>query len=189
MNLEAMTNLEIRPEVREKLIYNLHRIEDHDQATAEHCVRVGLLAAEVSGIHRGILAEMGFMHDMGKISVDACLLNVASVTTEQYAAIKVHTRAGYALLKDELPYSACAAGKHHPSYAVQEYPISLNGRERELIARYVPIITLCDFYDALTTRNTAKYSYIDRKDPVQVRAALEQQFPEQKQNIAKIIRE
>ena len=184
---KQLISLGIRPEVRKKLIDNLDAIKKHDVATYEHCVRVGLLSAKVNGKHPAILAEMGLMHDVGKTAVDCCLLALTSVTAEQYAAIKVHTRAGYLMLKDELPYGACSAGKHHPTYAVSEYPTELSEEEKKLVDEYVPIVTLCDFYDALTTRNNTAFNYVNRKDPEQVKDVLKKYFPKMEGKIENLI--
>ena len=78
--------------------------------------------------------------------------------------------------------------KHHPSYAVPEYPSTLRAKERRAIDQVMPYITLCDFHDALIHRNTDAYAAINKKDLGQVQQLLEKHFARQKDGIEILLR-
>ncbi len=162
----------------------LQRLAEHHYGMYEHSLRVGTYARNVADTLGGYeplviedIQQMGDLHDIGKLEISSDLLNRPSLTSEEYETIKKHTRVGYCYLVDSLPIAACAAGKHHPRYAVQEYPAELSRGQREAIDKYMPVITLCDFFDALMTRQSVNYAHIEKKDSKQVRSLLEREFP------------
>ncbi len=151
--------------------------------------------------HLQLVSRMGLFHDIGKIVVPNELLSSRSITSEEFSVIKTHTRAGYVLLKNICPYCACAAGKHHSAYAVKEYPEGIDDEiftneltkyigtslgvssTKEYVDTYIKKVSLCDFYDALMTRNNDAFSFVDKQDPKQVKSCLEKYFPDQKKGM------
>jgi len=186
--IEPTLDTKIRPEVREKINKYLSKLKAHHKKTYQHSIRVGGLASKVGkaeGLDALLLQEMGLLHDVGKIVVNPAYLSLNGITPEQYAAVKVHARAGYKILEDELPYAAYAAGNHHPKYAVKECPKSLTGCL--ILEEYTSIITLCDFYDALTTRKNKQFSNVNINDSKQVEKLLGKEFEPQIQRIKTLI--
>lgn len=187
-NIDCFCQDVIRYKTRHHVQRFLCSLAQHHRPTCAHAMRVGTYAAFLErelGLHSDVLAEMGAMHDIGKLVLDPALLDKKAITPEEYAAIKVHTRAGYVILEHILPFSACAAGKHHSGYAVQEYPeplLHLPGC-KDLVDTLVPLVTLCDFYDALLTRNTDAYAHIDKSNRTQVTNCLQEKFPQMKAEI------
>lgn len=163
-------------------------IASHHLPTGLHSIRVGKTSqciGDALGLDRVILYEMGLAHDIGKKAVPVSILSldIRPPSKEEFEIIKTHTRVGYDMLKDALPLHACIAGKHHPTYAVKEYPVSLSAGERVFVDKCVPIVTLCDFYDALMTRHNTAYNATNRRSVASVRELLEKNFPKQKEQI------
>ena len=158
------------------------RLNIHHPATYQHSLRVCNYLSEVAeSVDFAPLTcfdvmQMGILHDVGKLAVPRELLNSKSLTVEEFERVKVHTLVGYLLLQGKFPFAACAAGKHHPAYAVSFYPSCLSVEQRKAVDRVIPLLTLCDFYDALVTRETGAFLEIDRQDQKQVRSLLNQRF-------------
>ena len=122
--------------------------------------------------------EGGLYHDIGKLSVDSSLLNLTEVNKKQYEEIKKHAKYGYDLLINREPYLACVAGKHHPDYAVEQWPEKSSSKARKIMSKYISIVTFSDFFDALMTRNNSAYK-VDRQNKAEVFTMLKEYFPEQ----------
>lgn len=168
----------------------LARLRQYHVPTYQHSLRVGEYAkkiasqnGEYSPLEIEDIRQMGNLHDLGKLKVRSELLMLSHLETDQYTEIKKHTFEGYKLLEERLPLAACAAGKHHPLYAVADYPGNLSSRGRQVVDKVVPLITLCDFYDALMNRNNDAYAHVDKTDKLQVKKILADQFPLLKSSI------
>jgi response regulator RpfG family c-di-GMP phosphodiesterase len=170
----------------------LNALHCYDPPTAAHCLRVGGLCGRIAWLdgHDPVtLYLMGALHDLGKLAVPRELLDKNGVTPDEYARIKRHTRAGYELLATSLPYAACAAGKHHPSYAVPEYPPAFGPDERAYAGRLVPIVTLADFHDAMMTRNNTKFTGdLDKTSAAALIGFLGKHFPGRDEDIQRYFR-
>ncbi len=163
-------------------------IAAHHLPTGLHSIRVGKTAqciGDALGLDGVIIHEMGLVHDIGKkaVPINILSLDMRPPSKEEFEIIKTHTRVGYDLLKDVLPLHACIAGKHHPTYAVAEYPLLLSIGDRVFVDVCVPIVTLCDFYDALMTRHNTAYTSTNRRSVASIRELLEKNFPKQKEQI------
>ncbi len=132
-------------------------IESKDLYTQGHCVRVSDLACAIA-------SRMGFeqrrlfwfrvgalLHDVGKISIPAEVLNKPDrLTDEEWALMKAHPTLGVELLADiEFPDDVLpVVQSHHERWDGTGYPNGLRGGEIPLGAR---ILGVADVYDALTT--------------------------------------
>lgn len=125
--------------------------------TAGHSTRVAELA-------RGIGEEMGvplfrrrwlyraaLLHDIGKLGVSNAILDKpGGLNDEEWASMRshaAHTReilGRISVLADIAPVAAA----HHERLDGKGYPLALKDQE---IGRETRIITVCDFYDALTS--------------------------------------
>ena len=135
-------------------------VEAKDQYTRGHSQRVAQYAREIMyrmGGDEKILQEVyyiGLLHDVGKISIDDSIINKKGrLTEEEYEQIKLHTVAGYQILKhvDVIPDLAIGARWHHERYDGTGYPNGLAGDNIPLIAR---IISVADAYDAMTSNRS-----------------------------------
>jgi putative two-component system response regulator len=141
--------------------------ELHDDATGEHCYRVGrmssLLAADY-GVdeHTCFLMDLAArMHDIGKLAVpDSILLKPGRLTAEERAIMETHATAGADLLAEsKIPQMYVAeeiARYHHERFDGTGYPARLKGSMIPLAAR---IASLADVFDALTHARPYKHAW------------------------------
>lgn len=132
--------------------------ELHDDATGEHCYRVGrlasLLAREI-GIEEDVcfLIDLAArLHDIGKLVVpDGILLKPGALTPGEREIMQTHTTAGADILaKSRVPQMHVAeaiALHHHERWDGSGYPMRLAGRAIPIAAR---VTALADVFDALT---------------------------------------
>ncbi len=159
----------------------LDQLKQHNEKTYEHSLRVAEYSGEIAGLEGKIKYSAylgGLYHDIGKLMIDKNLLDRYKITPEQYAEIKKHVRYGYDFLAAEKPFEACIAGKHHPDYAVKEWPEKYTATDREEISEYIKIVTFADFFDALMTRNNNAYK-VNQENKEEVFAKLKEYFPKQ----------
>lgn len=135
-------------------------IEAKDIYTKGHSLRVAQYAREIMYRMGGSEKELrevyyiGLLHDIGKIRVDNNIINKKGrLTDEEYEKIKLHTVAGYQILKnvDVIPDLAIGARWHHERYDGTGYPNGLAGENIPLISR---IISVADAYDAMTSNRS-----------------------------------
>jgi putative two-component system response regulator len=129
-----------------------------DDATGEHCHRVGRLAALLA--HEiGLEPDVCFLidlaarlHDIGKLQVpDAILLKPGKLSPGEFEIMKSHTTAGSEILgMVDIPQMHIAqeiARHHHERWDGSGYPDGLKGSAIPVAAR---VSTLADVFDALT---------------------------------------
>ncbi len=130
-------------------------VETRDPYTAGHQKRVANLA-------RAIAQEMGIdmmvtdgirmaaaIHDIGKIAVPAEILSKPTKLTDlEYSLIKIHSTAGYDILKEiDFPWPiAEIVLQHHEKINGSGYPAGLKGEEIRIEAR---IICVADVVEAI----------------------------------------
>ena len=129
-----------------------------DNYTKEHSDRVAEYA-RLFGTHLGLdeeelktLVLAADFHDIGKIGIsDAVLLKEGKLTDEEYTRIKMHPiisvniLAGSETFKDAIP----PIRYHHERIDGKGYPDGLKG---EQIPRLARILSICDTFDAITSR-------------------------------------
>ena len=94
------------------------------------------------------------MNDVGKIRIKDDIINKKGrLTEEEYEQVKMHTIAGYQILRavDVIPNLAVGARWHHERYDGTGYPNGLAGENIPLVAR---IISVADAYDAMTSNRS-----------------------------------
>jgi PAS domain S-box-containing protein len=132
-------------------------VDTRDPYTAGHQRRV-------ADMTRAIAAEMGLpegqveglcmaalIHDLGKIAVPAEILSKPGRITEtEYSLIKMHSQAGYDILKGiEFPWPiADMVHQHHERMDGSGYPAGLSGDEIILEAR---ILCVADVVEAMSS--------------------------------------
>lgn len=136
----------------------LTRIRHQDAYTAEHCVRVGILAITFGrfiGLDEAQLETVGLcgmLHDVGKMRVPSDILNKpGALTSEEWRIMRDHARQGFELLGAEHQLEQevrQAALSHHERLDGQGYPQGLTG---EAIGPLTRIISIVDAYDAMTS--------------------------------------
>ncbi|TVU60727.1 HD domain-containing protein [Vibrio atlanticus] len=139
-------------------------IETRSGETGNHVKRVAKLSALLakhSGLsHREVemIEIISPMHDVGKISVPESILDKpGKLTPQEWEVMKLHTTAGYNLLKsgagDITNLAAIIANEHHERWDGAGYPTGKVGEEIHLFAR---ITAVADVFDALLSARCYK---------------------------------
>lgn len=133
-------------------------IDYKDKYTEGHSVRVGkyteIIAAELGWNEEETegAAIAGFLHDIGKITVERNIINSPNrFNAQESADLNKHPAVGYEiLLPIHHPYTdvPLAAKYHHERLDGRGYPDGLEDREIPYIAK---IVNLADAFDAMTT--------------------------------------
>ncbi|MGR5389037.1 HD domain-containing phosphohydrolase [Vibrio crassostreae] len=139
-------------------------IETRSGETGNHVKRVAklsaLLAKQRGLSHREVemIEIISPMHDVGKISVPESILDKpGKLTDQEWEVMKLHTTAGYNLLKsgsgDITNLAAIIANEHHERWDGTGYPNGKVGDEIHLFAR---ITAVADVFDALLSARCYK---------------------------------
>lgn len=124
--------------------------------TGGHSTRVGDYAASVGralGFAPGPVRELrraAVLHDVGKLAVSSRILEKPGKLDEaEWDVMRNHAAQTTSILSRITPLRrmAAIAGAHHERLDGRGYPLGL---DQLAIAREARIITVCDFYDALT---------------------------------------
>ncbi|MET3711043.1 HD-GYP domain-containing protein (c-di-GMP phosphodiesterase class II) [Sphingomonas trueperi] len=124
--------------------------------TGGHSGRVGAYtealgqALGVEGATLRTLKRSAMLHDVGKLAVSSRVLEKPGKLDDiEWEEMRSHAAHTTAILSRITPLRdmAAVAGAHHERLDGRGYPLGLDAM---LIAREARIITVCDFYDALT---------------------------------------
>ncbi len=131
------------------LIFELKRNGDFPEILTERYIQDTILSAP--------------LHDIGKITIpDSILLKPGKLTKEEFDAIKNHTVNGKKLIEESmadiedeefLNIAKSVALYHHECWDGSGYPYGVEGKDIPLCAR---IMTIADFFDALTAKRVYK---------------------------------
>ncbi|MGH1506418.1 MAG: HD-GYP domain-containing protein [Acidimicrobiales bacterium] len=138
-------------------------VGDHDRLTRGHTERVrayaDLIAVEIglSDDDRAKLAWGVLLHDLGKITVPAEILNKSEkLTDDEWQQLRNHPAAAIDLLaplQDWLGPWLLAASEHHERWDGTGYPLGLAGYDISLAGR---ICAVADAYDVITSKRSYK---------------------------------
>lgn len=136
----------------------LARIKDSDHYTAEHSLRVAMLAIALGrelGLQEYQLEQIGvcgMLHDVGKLKVPDEILNKpGSLTAEELQIMRSHAIEGRRLLMSNAqitPATVDVAYSHHERIDGRGYPRGLDGTK---IPYFAKIIAVIDAYDAINS--------------------------------------
>ena len=118
------------------------RVADYAEQLGE---RLGVLPTRLRRLRRAAT-----LHDVGKLGVSSAILEKPGKLDEaEWVAMRAHASHTQAILGriGALSDLAPIAAAHHERLDGKGYPLGLEGKA---IARETRIITLCDYYDALT---------------------------------------
>lgn len=157
-------------------------VEAKDLYTNGHSLRVAQYSREIMyrlGGDEKAQTEayyIGILHDVGKIRVNDEIINKdGKLTKSEFEKIKLHTIAGYQILRDVdvIPDLADGARWHHEKYDGSGYPNGLAGEEIPLIAR---IIAVADSYDAMTSNRSYRKAMTQEAAREQIVQGMGSQF-------------
>jgi HD-GYP domain-containing protein (c-di-GMP phosphodiesterase class II) len=162
---------------------HLDRICECSRLVTERLQADPLYGAEVNDDFVETIARAAALHDVGKVGIpDAVLLKPAKLTSEEYEIMKTHTTIGGTLLEElmrshgsfpMLKMGAEIAYGHHEWWEGSGYPFKRRGRDIPLAAR---IVTICDVFDALTSKRIYKEAWLESDAFQVVRERAGRQF-------------
>lgn len=132
-------------------------IDAKDKYTRGHSVRVAYYSRELAKRmgkpeeEQEKIYRIALLHDVGKIRIPDTIINKPGrLTDQEFSMIKLHTVAGYHILKGSKRFDEMAQGAkyHHERYDGKGYPSGLKG---DNIPEYARIIAVADSYDAMTS--------------------------------------
>lgn len=135
-------------------------LQNYDDYTYKHCLRVAMLATSVAanlGLSRADTKDVvtaALLHDIGKSSIDHdIIIKPSKLTESEFEEIKRHPYIGYNILKNSgektfSPNVLSGVLFHHEKYDGSGYPTGIKDKDIPLIGR---IIAVCDVFDALTS--------------------------------------
>ena len=136
----------------------LARIKNSDEYTAEHCLRVAILAIALGrelGLRQAELEHLGMcgmLHDVGKIKVPSAILNKpGALTPEELLIMQGHVVEGRKLLMSNqqvTPAAVDVAFSHHERLDGRGYPRGLDAARIPFFAKIVAVV---DAYDAINS--------------------------------------
>lgn len=139
------------------------KIKDKDHYTAEHCMRVAILAIAFGrfiGLEPAeleLLGLCGMLHDVGKLKVPNDILNKPGrLSRIEFAIMKQHTSLGREILAEYEtlePMVRDTAHFHHERIDGKGYP---EGIEGGYLHKYIRMVTIVDAYDAITSARVYK---------------------------------
>lgn len=137
-----------------------HETADHTHRVTQYALRLGremrLSKEELVNLERGAL-----LHDIGKMGVpDAVLLKPGRLDSEELKQMQAHVDYGDSMLR-EIPFLKEARNVvrcHHERFDGNGYPAKLVGENIPMIAR---IFSVCDTYDAITSKRPYKKAFTD----------------------------
>lgn len=141
----------------------LTQVKDQDRYTAEHSLRVGILAIAFGrflGFNDSDLETLGLcgmLHDVGKIKIPDEILNKpARLSRVEFEIMKEHAVLGKAILLEQQNVESIiidTAHYHHERLDGSGYPEKLNAA---YLHPYIRMISIVDVYDAITSTRPYK---------------------------------
>jgi putative nucleotidyltransferase with HDIG domain len=163
---------------------------NHD-STKDHVERVSLLAENTARILRKDMKAAffaGLLHDVGKLVLPANLFDGHNVDAKEYDEIKTHAQAGFKALQKFHLFIALCAGFHHNLYKAgyglkaDIFPKEWSPATVKKVLEISMIISICDFVDAYTHRETKIKDGSDTDQP-DLKSMLYNKYPDDHQVI------
>jgi putative nucleotidyltransferase with HDIG domain len=155
MSFHPKGGLRISAEMFLNLSANKH------QQVREHSIRVAFMSETVAiALKMDAKAAFfgGLLHDIGKIVLPYELYDGHNITADEYLVVKLHAKIGFETLKSLHLFTSVVCGLHHNmyknGYGIDVFPSEWNKDTVSKAIEISSIVSICDFIDAYTTRNT-----------------------------------
>jgi len=174
--------LDISIKNRESVKTYLNLLKIKDQQTYEHSIRVGLLSSRIARhMHLDPKAMLfaGTLHDIGKALIPPeTLQKTEGFDEKDMVKMKKHPESSYQMLRGVHEFSAEIALRHH-IYQEKGYPkrlpksnIPFSSNSQLMINFFARILSLADFYDAVSLRVNDKFGEKRKLSSDEVRAIV-----------------
>ena len=157
-------------------------IEAKDPYTRGHSKRVtqyGIVLAERFSVSATAMRDLQYgamLHDIGKIGVQGHILNKRGrLTPEEYEIIKCHPVIGERIIDrvDFLQGAKPVVRSHHERFGGTGYPDGLREEEIPFLARIVSVV---DFYDALTSERPYRPAFSPEQARLLIKEGIGRDF-------------
>ena len=144
MNRESVNKALIDTLV-ETLYARSPRERKHSEAVSQLCGELGA-AMGLSETRVKKLMRAGYLHDIGKITLDQALLSKSSLTGEEFESMRQHSAVGYRILNlfDDTLDLAEPVYSHHERWDGRGYPRGLKGEQIPLLSRIIYVVETYD---------------------------------------------
>jgi HD-GYP domain-containing protein (c-di-GMP phosphodiesterase class II) len=183
------------------VLAGLNSIKAHDSYTFQHSIDVtimGLVLARTLNWERWRLRAFGvgcILHDMGKLFIDAAILNKpGKLTDDEFKQIKAHPAVGYDLIKALAQglgvLAPHVAYQHHERQDGTGYPRGLKGtntlgeNKPEMIHDFGSLAAIADVYDAMTSDRPYRAGWTPARTLAMIRDGAGTHFNRQAVEIA-----
>jgi putative two-component system response regulator len=155
-------------DTRLEIIYRLSRAAEYrDNETGMHIKRISHMSRALAAAYGcdtetcDLLFQASPMHDIGKIGIpDAILLKPGRLDAEEWKTMQTHTTVGAEILSGHdsllIKMGGVLALTHHEKWDGSGYPQGLTEYAIPLGGR---IVTVCDIFDALTSKRPYKEAW------------------------------
>ncbi len=155
-------------DTRLEIIYRLSRAAEYrDNETGMHIKRISHMSRALAAAYGcdaetcDLLFQASPMHDIGKIGIpDAILLKPGRLDAEEWKTMQTHTTVGAEILSGHdsllIKMGGVLALTHHEKWDGSGYPQGLSEYAIPLGGR---IVTVCDIFDALTSKRPYKEAW------------------------------
>jgi len=159
-------------ESRKEIIFRLGRAAEYrDNETGLHVFRMSHICARLAreiGLSEEecqMILLASPLHDIGKIGIpDSILLKPGKLDKDEWEIMKSHTTIGAEILSesksDLLKMAELIALTHQEKWDGSGYPRGLRGKDIPLVGR---IVTICDVFDALTSKRPYKRKWTNEE--------------------------
>jgi HD-GYP domain-containing protein (c-di-GMP phosphodiesterase class II) len=178
---EIMATLQIDINIMPTLLTFLPQ----EYSTHHHSTNVAFFAAiighKLEMDHQTLfdLIYAGLLHDIGKIRIDAIILNKPSFLDDhEFELVQQHAIMGASILeKNGITNQTILKGvkHHHERLDGSGYPDRLKGK---MIPKVAKILGMCDVFDALTTKRTFRKNYTSFEALLMMKQEMNTQFDE-----------
>lgn len=156
----------------DRLLEAIEPLNQHAPDMYQHSLRVGWYAcmvAQQTGANERLCLFGGCGHDVGKCGVCHAVLYAKPFGDAERESMKRHPFEGFKRLKDSHLFSSFIAGLHHEfqpdSYGVEletMAPFALNTQTKTMVLECARLVSVCDHFDALTTRGELTREQVTR---------------------------